>query len=87
MAESTDSCAGRRYLLDTALDEIHRVLRPGGVAWFAEPVFAGDLNEIIRLFHDEQVVRQAAFDALVRASNGGQWKQGMNGGGMREWQP
>ena len=62
-------------LLDTALDEIHRVLRPGGVAWFAEPVFAGDLNEIIRLFHDEQAVRQAAFDALVRASNSGQWKQ------------
>lgn len=62
-------------LLDQALDEIHRVLRPGGIAWFAEPVFAGELNEIIRLFHDEQVVRNAAFDALVRASNGGRWAQ------------
>ena len=62
-------------LLDQALDEIHRVLRPGGVAWFAEPVFAGELNEIIRLFHDEQVVRRAAFDALVRASADDRWAQ------------
>ncbi|WP_028217849.1 class I SAM-dependent methyltransferase [Paraburkholderia oxyphila] len=60
-------------LLDQALDEIHRVLRPGGVAYFAEPVFAGELNEIIRLFHDEENVRQAAFDALVRASDDSRW--------------
>ena len=39
-------------LLDEALKEVHRVLRPGGIAWFAEPVFAGKLNEIIRLFHE-----------------------------------
>ncbi|MGN8063371.1 class I SAM-dependent methyltransferase [Ralstonia sp. 22111] len=62
-------------LLNQALDEVYRVLRPGGVAWFAEPVFAGELNEIIRLFHDEEGVRRAAFDALVRASADGRWAQ------------
>lgn len=61
--------------LDKAIEEIHRVLRPGGIAWFAEPVYAGELNEIIRLFHDEDLVRRAAFEALVRASNSGRWVQ------------
>ena len=54
-------------LLDQALQEIHRVLRPQGHLYVSEPVFAGDLNEVIRLFHDEQQVRLAAFDALHRA--------------------
>lgn len=53
--------------LDTALDEIARVLRPGGMAYISEPVYAGEFNEILRLFNDEKVVRQAAFDALCRA--------------------
>ena len=53
--------------MDAALDEIARVLKPGGLAWISEPVFAGELNEIMRLFHDEQVVREAAFAAVCRA--------------------
>ena len=53
--------------MDAALDEIARVLKPGGLAWISEPVFAGALNEIMRLFHDEQVVREAAFAAVCRA--------------------
>jgi len=57
--------------LDHALAEIHRVLVPGGVAYFAEPVFAGDFNDLLRRFHDEQVVRQAAFHALRRAVDEG----------------
>jgi len=60
-------------LLDRTIDEVHRVLRPGGIAYFCEPVFAGPLNEIIRLFNDEEQVRQAAFDALVRASADNRW--------------
>lgn len=50
--------------LDQALAEVARVLRPGGWAWISEPVFAGELNEVMRLFHDEQLVRQAAFNAV-----------------------
>ena len=54
-------------LMDTALREIHRVLRLGGLAYLSEPVYRGDFNDIMRLFHDEKAVRQAAFDAAQRA--------------------
>jgi ubiquinone/menaquinone biosynthesis C-methylase UbiE len=53
--------------MDAALSEIARVLKPGGLAWISEPVFAGELNEIMRLFHDEKFVREAAFAAVCRA--------------------
>lgn len=53
--------------MDQALREINRVLKPGGRAYFSEPVFDGPLNEIMRLFHDEERVRRLAFDALQRA--------------------
>jgi ubiquinone/menaquinone biosynthesis C-methylase UbiE len=57
--------------MDTALSEIVRVLKPGGLAWISEPVFAGELNEIMRLFHDEKIVREAAFAAVCRAVEDG----------------
>jgi SAM-dependent methyltransferase len=58
-------------LLDQAFAEMRRVLAPGGLVYISEPVFGGDYNEILRLFHDEQAVRQAAFDATCRAVQAG----------------
>jgi SAM-dependent methyltransferase len=57
--------------MDAALAEIARVLRPGGLAYLSEPVFAGDFNEVLRLFHDESEVRRKAFEAIRRAVDGG----------------
>jgi ubiquinone/menaquinone biosynthesis C-methylase UbiE len=54
-------------LMATAFKEIARVLRPGGLAYISEPVYAGDFNEVLKLFNDEQVVRRAAFDAVQAA--------------------
>lgn len=56
---------------DALIAEIARVLRPGGLAWISEPIYAGDFNEVIRLFHDEKTVREAAFAAECRAVEGG----------------
>lgn len=59
------------HALDQALGEVRRVLKPGGLAYISEPVFAGPFNEIMRLFNDEQRVREAAFAALKRATESG----------------
>lgn len=59
--------------MEQALCEIHRVLRPDGLAYLSEPVYAGDFNDIMRLFHDEKAVRIAAFDAIRHAVERGQF--------------
>jgi SAM-dependent methyltransferase len=58
-------------LLGRAFAEMHRVLAPGGLVYISEPVFGGDYNEILRLFHDEQRVREAAFEATRDAVDAG----------------
>ncbi len=54
-------------LMGQALGEIRRVLKPGGIAYFSEPVYWGEFNALLSLFHDEKDVRQAAFDHLRAA--------------------
>lgn len=44
--------------------EIARIVRPGGFLYVMEPVAAGELDQVMRLFHDERLVRQAAQTAL-----------------------
>jgi len=57
--------------LGQAFREMHRVLAPGGLVYISEPVFGGDYNEIMRLFHDEREVREAAFEATRDAVEAG----------------
>lgn len=58
-------------LMEQALTEVQRVLKPNGIAYISEPIFAGDFNEVLRLFHDEEEVRKQAFLAVKHAVDTG----------------
>jgi SAM-dependent methyltransferase len=61
--------------LPQALGEVARVLRVGGHLYVSEPIYGGPLNELVRLFNDEGVVRAAAQAALDEALRTGVWVQ------------
>lgn len=63
-----------RPLMAQALAEAARVLRPGGHLYVSEPVYAGPLNDIIRRFNEERLVREAAQAALDTALQTGPWE-------------
>ena len=50
-----------------ALNEVARVLKPGGWFYVSEPVYEGPLNDIVKLFNDEGMVRMSAQLALDEA--------------------
>lgn len=51
-------------VMPAAMREIVRVLKPGGLAYFCEPVYSGEFNALMSLIHDEKRVREQAFLAI-----------------------
>ncbi len=58
-----------------ALTEVARVLRPGGHLYVSEPIYDGALNEVVKPYNDEGVVRAAAQAAVDAALETGLWTQ------------
>ncbi len=54
-----------------ALAEAERVLVPGGVIFISEPLAEGSNFDVVRVVHDETVVRAKALEAIRAASQWG----------------
>jgi SAM-dependent methyltransferase len=54
-----------------ALAEARRVLKPGGIAYIAEPIAEGPNFELVRLVEDETEVRARAHAAIKEAARDG----------------
>jgi len=60
-------------LMAKALVEVKRVMKPGALLYISEPIFKGEFNEVLRLFHDEEKVRKAAFDTITQSVESNQF--------------
>lgn len=56
-----------KELMTKSLKEIKRVLKPNALAYISEPLFYGEQNELIAMFHDEEEVRKNAFEAIKKS--------------------
>ena len=59
-----------RHLMDAALTEAARVLKPEGFLYVVEPGMEGSHYAMMRPFHDETEVRTLAQEALARTAEG-----------------
>ena len=50
--------------MNQGLKEINRVLKNDGILYISEPIFQGNYNNVIKLFHNEKKVRELAFKAI-----------------------
>lgn len=61
--------------MELALDEVARVLRPGGRLYVAEPLAEGPHFSLVRAIEDETEVRAAAYEALKGLRNQAEWSE------------
>ncbi len=52
-------------LMNTAIDEAIRILRPDGFLYILEPEVRGSYTELVKPFHDETIERAAAQDVVA----------------------
>lgn len=64
----------QRHMMDMAIEEAARVLKPEGLLYVAEPLAEGPNFEVMRHFDDETEVRAAAHRVLQRAAAGQAWQ-------------
>ena len=58
-------------MMRQSLNEIHRVTKIQGMKYLSEHLFQGDLNKMVRIFHDDEEVRQSAFESIGAAVSSG----------------